>query len=87
MLEEGSEAGVIEQQERDMVRNVFRLDDRQIGSLMIPRADITYLDTESPLEENLRRIEAAGAITDAGADGNYALCTPNTEIQITGISD
>lgn len=54
MLEEGSEAGVIEQQEREMVRNVFRLDDRQIGSLMIPRADITYLDTEAPLEENLR---------------------------------
>ncbi|MBL8489870.1 MAG: HlyC/CorC family transporter, partial [Rhodocyclaceae bacterium] len=54
MLEEGSEAGVIEQQEREMVRNVFRLDDRQIGSLMIPRADITYLDVEAPLEENLR---------------------------------
>ncbi len=53
MIEEGSEAGVIEQQEREMVRNVFRLDDRQIGSLMIPRADIVYLDVERPLEENL----------------------------------
>ena len=59
MLQEGSEAGVIEQQERDMVRNVFRLDDRQIGSLMIPRADITYLDTESPLEDNLRWVDAS----------------------------
>lgn len=56
MLEEGSEAGVIEQQERDMVRNVFRLDDRQIGSLMIPRADIVYLDVEQPLAENLRTV-------------------------------
>ncbi|OHC63087.1 MAG: hypothetical protein A2045_04295 [Rhodocyclales bacterium GWA2_65_20] len=54
MLEEGSEAGVIEQQEHDMVRNVFRLDDRQIGSLMIPRADLVYLDVEHPLEENLK---------------------------------
>ncbi|MGB0127233.1 MAG: hemolysin family protein [Rhodocyclaceae bacterium] len=54
MLEEGSEAGVIEQQERDMVRNVFRLDDRQIGSLMIPRADIVYLDVDLPMEENLK---------------------------------
>jgi len=54
MLEEGSEAGVIEQQEHDMVRNVFRLDDRQIGSLMIPRADITYLDVAQPLEKNLQ---------------------------------
>ncbi|MDO9601484.1 MAG: hemolysin family protein [Rhodocyclaceae bacterium] len=56
MLEEGSEAGVIERQERDMVRNVFRLDDRQVGSLMIPRADIVYLDLELPVEENLRSV-------------------------------
>ncbi|MDP2811684.1 MAG: hemolysin family protein [Rhodocyclaceae bacterium] len=53
MIEEGSESGVIEQREREMVRNVFRLDDRQIGSLMIPRADIVYLDVGLPLEENL----------------------------------
>ncbi len=56
MLEEGSEAGVIEQQEREMVRNVFRLDDRQIGSLMIPRADIVYLDLDWPLEDNLKLV-------------------------------
>lgn len=56
MIDEGSEAGVIEQQEREMVRNVFRLDDRQIGSLMIPRADIVYLDVDRPVEENMQRI-------------------------------
>jgi putative hemolysin len=56
LLEEGSESGAIEQQEREMVRNVFRLDDRRINSLMIPRADIVYLDTTLPLEENLGRV-------------------------------
>ncbi|NTW55476.1 MAG: HlyC/CorC family transporter [Chlorobiaceae bacterium] len=56
MLEEGSEAGVIEQQEHEMVRNVFRLDDRQLGSLMVPRADIVYLDITRPLEENILRV-------------------------------
>lgn len=56
MLEEGSETGVIEQQEHDMVRNVFRLDDRQIASLMVPRSDIVYLDVNLPLEENLKRV-------------------------------
>jgi putative hemolysin len=56
MIEEGSEAGVIEDQEREMVRNVFRLDDRQIGSLMIPRADIVYLDVDRPIEENMQWI-------------------------------
>jgi len=56
LLEEGSESGVIEQQEREMVRNVFRLDERHIHSLMIPRADIVYLDITLPPEENLRRL-------------------------------
>jgi len=56
LLEEGSESGAIEQQERDMVRNVFRLDERHINSLMIPRADIVYLDASLPPEENLRRV-------------------------------
>jgi putative hemolysin len=56
MLEEGSDSGLIERQERDMVRNVFRLDERQIGSLMIPRSDITYLDVEASTEENLKHV-------------------------------
>jgi putative hemolysin len=56
LLQEGSESGVIEAQERDMVRNVLRLDDRPINSLMVPRADIVCLDTTLPLEENLRRV-------------------------------
>ncbi len=59
MLEEGSVAGVIERQEHEMVRNVFRLDERLLGSLMIPRADMVYLDVELPLEENLRLAQAS----------------------------
>ncbi len=57
MLVEGTTAGVIESHEHAMVRNVFRLDDRQIGSLMVPRADIILLDVEVPFEDNLARIE------------------------------
>lgn len=56
LLQEGSESGVFEQQERDMVRNVLRLDDRSISSLMIPRSEIVYLDTTLPLEDNLKRV-------------------------------
>ena len=55
LLAEGSEAGVIEHAEHQMVRNVFRLDERQIGSLMIPRADIVYLDANLSHEDNLKR--------------------------------
>ncbi|RJF98374.1 hemolysin family protein [Noviherbaspirillum saxi] len=57
MLAEGSSAGVIEHHEHQMVRNVFRLDDRQIASLMVPRSDIVYFDVNEPLEENLKRFE------------------------------
>lgn len=57
LLVEGSEAGVIEHHEHTMVRNVFRLDDRQLSSLMVPRGDVVTLDLDRPLDENLRRIE------------------------------
>lgn len=56
MLEEGSEAGVIEQHQHEMVRNVFRLDERQLGSLMIPRSDVVFIDIRLPPEENLKRL-------------------------------
>ncbi len=57
MLVEGTTAGVIESHEHTMVRNVFRLDDRQIGSLMLPRGDVVCLDVDAPFEENLALIE------------------------------
>ena len=57
MLVEGTTAGVIESHEHAMVRNVFRLDDRQIGSLMVPRGDVTFLDVDLPFDVNLARVE------------------------------
>ena len=57
-LEEGLDAGVIEAQEHQMVRNVFRLDDRQVGSMMIPRAEIVWLEAAAPAADVLRVIAA-----------------------------
>jgi putative hemolysin len=59
MLAEGAKAGVIEDEERRMVQNVFRLDDRPIASLMLPRSDIVALDVEDSFESNLARIQAS----------------------------
>lgn len=59
-LEEGLDAGVIEAHEHQMVRNVFRLDERQIGSMMIPRSDIAWLDIEEPMTENIATIAEHG---------------------------
>ena len=55
-LEEGLDAGVIEAQEHQMVRNVFRLDERTVGSMMIPRAEIVWLDALATLNETLKLI-------------------------------
>ena len=59
-LEEGVDAGVIEAQEHQMVRNVFRLDERQVGSMMIPRAEITWLDQDAPIGELVARVTEHG---------------------------
>ena len=66
-LEEGLDAGVIEAQEHQMVRNVFRLDDRQVGSMMIPRAEIVWLDVTSTAEEVL-------ALTGEAEHTRYPVC-------------
>lgn len=59
LLTEGSEAGVIERHEHQMLRNVFRLDERRADSLMIPRFDVVFLDVNLPVADNLKRIAAS----------------------------
>ncbi len=56
VLSEGSEAGLIERHEHQMLRNVFRLDERRASSLMIPRFDVVFLDVNRPVNENLKLI-------------------------------
>ncbi len=60
-LEEGVDAGLIEQHEHQMVQNVFRLDDRPLTSLMVPRADIRWFDASSTVAECLASAGSGGA--------------------------
>ena len=60
-LEEGVDAGVIERQERQMVENVFHLDDRALTSMMVPRSDIKWMDASTPVAECLRQAGQGGA--------------------------
>ncbi|MBG9387943.1 hemolysin family protein [Caenimonas aquaedulcis] len=55
-LEEGVDAGVIEQHERQMVQNLFHLDDRPLTSMMVPRSDIEWLDASLQVAQALRQI-------------------------------
>jgi putative hemolysin len=54
-LEEGVDAGVIEQHEHQMVRNVFHLDDRPLTSMMVPRSDVNWFDVAFTVGECLQR--------------------------------
>jgi putative hemolysin len=57
VLDEGSAAGVIEEQEKHMVRNLFRLDDRAITSMMTPRSELAYLSLQDTPAQVLATLE------------------------------
>ena len=59
-LEEGVTAGVIEQQEHQMVQNVFQLDERLLTSIMRPRAEIEWLDAADTVAQAVAKAAASG---------------------------
>lgn len=71
-LEEGVDAGVIEMHEHQMVRNVFHLDDRRLSSLMVPRADIEWLEASGSVAQGLQTVSANAA--RGQAHSWYAVC-------------
>ncbi|MEN4013034.1 MAG: hemolysin family protein [Bellilinea sp.] len=51
LMEQGTQVGIFEEAEQDMVASVFRLSDRYIDAIMTPRTEIEWLDLdESPAE-------------------------------------
>jgi putative hemolysin len=70
-LEEGVDAGVIEQHEHQMVQNVFRLDDRPLTSLMVPRSDIVWLDASLTLQQSIEQVVQAD---ERNAHSWYPVC-------------
>ncbi len=70
-LEEGRNAGLIEFHEHQMVQNVFRLDDRPLTSLMVPRSDVQWLDADLSVLEGLR-LSADGQ--EKGGHSWYPVC-------------
>ena len=58
-LEEGVDAGLIEEQEHQMVQNVFLLDDRVLSSIMVPRNEIDWFDAHTTVAETLQILRAS----------------------------
>lgn len=80
-LDEGRDAGVIEHHEHQMVQNVFRLDDRPLTSLMVPRTDVQWLDASLTVLEGLRM---AGTGGEQGAHSWYPVCRGSLD-EVVGV--
>src|SRR5690349_10728398 len=56
LIDQGTQAGVFEEAEQDMVEGVFSLADQRVYSLMTPRPDIVWLDIDDSIEEIRQKI-------------------------------
>ena len=59
LIGQGTQTGVFEPIEEEMVEQVFRLSDRRINSLMTPRPEIVWIDLEDPLDVNFVKISTS----------------------------
>ena len=80
-LEEGVDAGIIEEHEHQMIRNVFHLDDRPLTSMMLPRSDIQWLDVSTNVAQCLKDVSSAGS---KGSHSWYPVCRTSLD-DVVGI--
>jgi putative hemolysin len=67
LIEQGTQSGLFENVEQEIVERVFRLSDRTVNSLMTHRSEIVWLDVEDPIAENINKILASG-------HSNFVVC-------------
>lgn len=60
LVEKGTEAGIFEESEQNMVEAVFSLGDRSARSLMTPRTQIVWLDANAPDDQVRAKIKESG---------------------------
>ncbi|PKN30754.1 MAG: hypothetical protein CVU64_01885 [Deltaproteobacteria bacterium HGW-Deltaproteobacteria-21] len=51
LIEQGTQMGIFEEAEQDMIEGVLRLGERRVGSFMTPRSQIAWIDPTDPPEE------------------------------------
>ena len=59
LLEEGTQAGVLETGERDMIERVLRLADKPVRAIMTPRNELVWIDRSDPRREIIDALRAA----------------------------
>lgn len=56
LIQQGTEAGMFEEVEQDIVQRVFRLGDRRVSALMTPRPEIVWLDLDDSSDVNRQKM-------------------------------
>jgi putative hemolysin len=56
LMDQGTQAGVFEEAEQDMVQGIFSLGESRVYSLMTPRTEIVWLDINDSMEEIQQKI-------------------------------
>jgi putative hemolysin len=56
MIAQGTEAGVFQESQQDMVESVIELNERRINTIMTPRPEIVWLDVEETFDETKEKI-------------------------------
>lgn len=57
MIDEGEEKGTIEQEEKEMINNIFEFNDITVSEVMTHRTDIFAVDISSDIEEILKDLD------------------------------
>ena len=60
LVEVGEEEGVLEEDERAMIHNVFELADTAVREIMVPRIDMVTIEADDTVEEAMRLIVQGG---------------------------
>jgi putative hemolysin len=56
LMKQGTQSGIFESAEEDMVTGIFRLGERYIDSIMTPRTEIEWIDLDEPFEVILEQV-------------------------------
>ncbi|PKN88185.1 MAG: hypothetical protein CVU46_01925 [Chloroflexi bacterium HGW-Chloroflexi-8] len=59
LMKQGTQSGIFEEAEEDMVSGIFRLGDRYIDSIMTPRTEIEWIDFGEPFESILEQVTSS----------------------------
>jgi putative hemolysin len=70
LIEQGTQAGMFEEAEQEMVERVFRLGDRRVSAVMTPRTEIVWLDRGATPAEIRHTITTSAHSRFLVADGS-----------------